>query len=215
MTTSSWNFENDFHHHVGTDRWDKYLAQYETVKLCSCEGAVVEVGVHKLNSLIRLYAFHQALGINVDFYGFDVFSSFPISNPHDALDSDFSFVSDFEQKTGGAFSFSKANSIISELSMTRTYLIEGDIFDTIPASLNLFSQGIRLLHIDVDIYPATLFALTSLVPLCNPGAIVLLDDYSHVEGATKAIDEFLLRSHSKFILKSLGTHRKIFYFQID
>ena len=43
----------------------------------------------------------------------------------------------------------------------------------------------------MDIYEPTKFALEKLFKKMSPNGIILIDDYSTVEGATKAVDEFL------------------------
>jgi len=211
---STWGIENAFHQKVKSDRWEKYLSQYEAVKLCTkgVRGCVVEVGVHKMNSMVRLHAFHKALGFDPTFVGFDMFDNFVVSNPETALASDFKFVEEFEEKTGGALSLEDAEEVARYHSISNIRLVKGDVFDTIPQSMNYLSEGIRFLHIDVDVFPATYFSLKRLIPVCNPGAIVLLDDYGHVEGATKAVDQFLAENPGRYVLRRLGFSRPVYYF---
>ena len=170
---NSWSIENEFHKYVRAERWTKYIAQYETVRRCSASvsGAVVEVGVHKMNSLVRLHAFHKALGLDPQYVGFDMFDTFMVSNPESALDSDFSFVQNFEEKTGGALSLEEAQKVADYHCISNIKLLKGDIFETIPENIDLFSSGIRFLHVDVDVLPATYFALQTLVPLSFPDTI--------------------------------------------
>jgi hypothetical protein len=57
-----------------------------------------------------------------------------------------------------------------------------------------------LLHIDVDVYEATMACLEHLYEKVVRGGIMVFDDYGQVEGATKAINAFV---------KSLGKGNKI------
>ena len=76
----------------------------------------------------------------------------------------------------------------------RCRLVNGDIRETLPVFLE--SQPglkIALLHLDMDIYEPTLFALEQLYDLVLPGGVVILDEYGLVPwaGETRAVDEFL------------------------
>ena len=50
---------------------------------------------------------------------------------------------------------------------------------------------ISFLHLDMDVYEPTLFALEQCWDRIIKGGIVVIDNYNAVFGATKAIDEFL------------------------
>jgi len=47
------------------------------------------------------------------------------------------------------------------------------------------------LHLDLDVYEPTRFALNNLYKYIAKNGIILLDDYSHIQGATLAVDEFI------------------------
>ena len=70
----------------------------------------------------------------------------------------------------------------------------GDIFETLPAYLKDNPQlRIALLHIDVDVYSPSKFALDLLFPHMVRGGLIIMDDYGTVEGETRAVDEFLAK----------------------
>ena len=48
-----------------------------------------------------------------------------------------------------------------------------------------------MLHLDLDVYEPTKFVLEILYKKISKNGIILLDDYSHIKGATLAVDEFL------------------------
>jgi len=76
----------------------------------------------------------------------------------------------------------------------RCRLVNGDIQKTLPPFLEA-NPGLKiaLLHLDMDIYEPTKFALEHLYDLVTPGGVVILDEYGLVPwaGETKAVDEFL------------------------
>ena len=48
-----------------------------------------------------------------------------------------------------------------------------------------------MLHLDLDIYEPTKFVLEILYEKISKNGIILIDDYTHIKGATLAVDEFL------------------------
>lgn len=55
------------------------------------------------------------------------------------------------------------------------------------------AEKIAFLHLDMDVYEPTAFALEQLMPRMVRGGIVVFDDYTMVEGATRAADELCQR----------------------
>ena len=68
---------------------------------------------------------------------------------------------------------------------------------------------ISFLHLDLDVYNPTSFALNSLFKYVAPEGIILLDDYKSIKGATIAINEFVREKRLK--LKTLKFNKKIKY----
>ena len=54
---------------------------------------------------------------------------------------------------------------------------------------------------DLDTYEPTKYALDKFSKMITKGGIILIDDYSTVYGATKAIDEFLKKNKKLKIQK--------------
>jgi hypothetical protein len=75
----------------------------------------------------------------------------------------------------------------------RCRLVEGDILETLPKFLEE-NPGLKisLLHLDVDLYKPTRFALELLYPHVVKGGIICFDEYGRIpwQGETKAVDEF-------------------------
>ncbi len=65
---------------------------------------------------------------------------------------------------------------------------------------------ISFLHLDMDVYEPTLFALEQCWDRIVNGGIVMIDDYNAVFGATKAVDEFLPKIGNPIIQKSSIAH---------
>ena len=60
---------------------------------------------------------------------------------------------------------------------------------------------ISFAHIDVDWHDPTLKSLELISSNLTNDGIIVIDDYFNWKGAKKAVDDFLSRSESKFIIK--------------
>ncbi len=69
----------------------------------------------------------------------------------------------------------------------RMNFIEGDVLETIPATL---PEKISLLRLDTDFYKSTLHELTHLYPRVVSGGVIYIDDYGWCKGARQATDEY-------------------------
>ena len=65
----------------------------------------------------------------------------------------------------------------------------------------------------MDIYSSTKFALNKLYKKMSPNGIILIDDCSTVEGATKAVDEFL-KKNKKLKLNKLKFYQQPSYIEV-
>ena len=68
------------------------------------------------------------------------------------------------------------------------------------------SIKISLLHLDMDVFNATKYVINKLQKYIVKGGIILIDDYSSVDGATKAIDQFL-KKNKKLKIKKLSFYK--------
>ena len=71
--------------------------------------------------------------------------------------------------------------------MERITFVEGDVAQTLLTSA---PSSIALLRLDTDWYESTKVGLEVLYPKLAVGAVCILDDYGHWEGARKAVDEY-------------------------
>jgi len=89
----------------------------------------------------------------------------------------------------------------------RCELVVGDIRETLPRFLAA-NSGLRmsLLHLDVDLYEPTLFALRTLYPLVVRGGAVIFDEYGLIpwEGETNAADEYFHEIGEKPVIRKFA-----------
>lgn len=189
--SKKWDYENGFYLTCETSRIGKLLNHLEIYKkITDLPGDILEFGVYKGTSLVRLLSFRNLLENENSrkVFGFDIYGKFP-----DALEleSDRQFVEKFENAGGYGISKTELEFHLHNKGFKNFELIEGDILKTIPEFISLNqARKIALLHIDVDVYEPTKLILESLWDKVVTGGILMLDDYGTVEGETKAVDEF-------------------------
>lgn len=205
-----WNCENMFYLKTDITRISNLINHYEIYKkILSIPGDIVECGVFKGVSLTRFLTFREILENynSRKIYGFDVFGKFP--KPKNQADK--SFLKRWEKSAGDGIDVRELNDILLDKKFSNFELVKGDVKKTIS---NLIKQNpslkLSLLHLDMDIYEPTKFTLNKLFPHIVKGGIILIDDYSTVFGATKAIDEFL-NLNKGLEIKKLNIYKKPSY----
>lgn len=185
-----YEIENGFYLRSHPTRMAKMLAHYELYrKIVDLPGAVVEMGVYKGASLMRFATFRHILenAHSRPLIGFDAFGDFPKEAVVGAADQQ--FISRFEAAGGPGIARTALEALIREKGFVNTRLVEGNVFDTLPQFVaERPSLKVALLHLDMDVYEPTAFALETLLPHMVRGGIVVFDDYGVVEGATRAAD---------------------------
>ncbi|MBD2703681.1 class I SAM-dependent methyltransferase [Spirosoma sp. BT702] len=189
----SFEYENNYYWSSDVNRMAKVMAHYELYKqTIDVPGAIVECGVFKGASLIRLATFRQLLNNPAakKIIGFDAFGPFPETEFADDKAWREKFISD-----------SGDEGIDTEQLMTVLHhkgigqnvdLVQGDVCQTIPSYLEKHPElRISLLNIDVDVYEPTKAVLEHLYDRVLPGGVIMLDDYANVfPGANAAVEEF-------------------------
>jgi hypothetical protein len=188
-----WDYENGYYWFSDQTRFEKFIAHYECYKSISMiPGDIVECGVFKACSLIRWATFRAMLNTNTSrqIIGFDAFGKFP--RDHVASKDDRDFINRFEEDSGDGLDQDEIQKVLLRKGIShRTTLVPGNVFHTIPRFLsNNPELRISLLHLDMDVYEPTDFALNQFWPFMVRGGLVVVDDYGTVAGATQAIDEF-------------------------
>jgi hypothetical protein len=185
-----WDYENGFYLTGHPMRLPKILAQYELYKkIIGLPGHVVECGVYKGASFIRLASFRQVLEspYSRKLIGFDAFGKFP----EQAEEDDAKFISEFEGNGGFGISEEEMHKVMDSKGYSHYELIRGDVTETIPEYIETHPElKIALLHVDVDVYKPTVSILENFYDRVVTGGLIVFDDYGTVAGETKAVDEF-------------------------
>jgi Macrocin-O-methyltransferase (TylF) len=184
--------ENNFYWSSAPTRMAKLLAHYELYKMVeNLPGAIVECGVFKGASLIRLATFRELFSnaYSKKIIGFDIFGKFP--------ETEFTKDKIARQKfidSAGEESISQEQLqqiLIHKRLEQNLELVAGDICETIPNYLEQHPElKISLLNLDTDIYEPAVVILEHLFPRIVKGGILILDDYGVFPGETKAVDEY-------------------------
>ena len=194
----AFHYENNFYLSCDCSRVTKAITQYKLFeKTVDIEGDIIECGVFKGASLARLLTFRENLEncLSRKIFGFDAFGRFPKAKNDKKSKR---LILPFEK----GISKDELDFLLKEKKFRNFELIKGDIRKTLPIFLKKNSElKISLLHLDMDIYEPTKFALKILFHRIVKGGIILIDDYNVVPGATKAIDEFLKKNISLKIQK--------------
>ncbi len=205
--TNIWEAENIFYLLSKTNRLIQVLNLYEIYKnISNLEGDILECGVFKGSSLIKLMTFRKILGEEKKrkIYGFDVFGKFP----EPKLKKDKKFLKNWENKVKKILTLEELNYHLKKKNFKNFELIKGNITNTIPKFLKRKKNlKISLLHLDMDIYEGTSFALNKLFSRVVKNGIIVIDDYKTVHGATIAVDEFL-KKNPKYTIKKVKNYKK-------
>jgi len=165
-------------------------------KVLEVQGAIVECGVHKANSLFLYYHLSSCLepyNFNRKIIGFDSFEGFRSITSNDdkkLIESDLSDTS-FENISAWA-KLHDLNKAISHIP--KIELVKGDATQTIPKFVEENPHLIiALLYLDFDLYAPTSVALKHLLPLVPKGGIVGFDEINckKFQGETIALKEHL------------------------
>ena len=200
-----WYAENAFYLRSQPNRIIQLTNLYEIYKkILKIEGDIVECGVFKGASFIKLLTFGKFLDSKIRrrAFGFDVFGKFPKPK----LKGDKLFLRSWEKSAGNGINHFELNRYLKEKNFKNFKLIKGDVIDTIPRFIKKNKKlKIALLHLDMDVYEGTKCAFDHLADKVVKNGIILVDDFKIVQGATKATKEYLNRN------KKLKIQKVMFY----
>ncbi len=187
-----WDYENGWHWFSSPSRMHKLLAQYELYKrIADLPGHVLEFGVYKAVSLIRLASFRQLLEVDHSrsIIGFDAFGRFPVDGV--SLGADRDFIARFECEGGDGLSADDVLLMLKRKGFSNIELVPGDVLDTLPRYLERHPElRVAYLHLDMDVKEPTELVLKLVYDRVVPGGLIVLDDYGTVAGETIAVDAF-------------------------
>jgi hypothetical protein len=190
ILSNPWEIENKFYLNSDPSRLKKIICHYEIFKkTANISGSIVECGVFKGNSLIRFITFRDMLSNNKKkVVGFDVFGKFP----RQQIKQDNKFAKHHDKNIGLGINFSKLLKTLKSKKFKNFSLTKGPIEKTLKIFLKKNKNfKISFLHLDLDVYKPTYYALNKLYKKVSKGGIILLDDYGKIQGATKATNDFL------------------------
>ena len=217
--TDVWDAENIWFLKSNISRIGKLLSQYEIYKkIIDLPGCIIECGVFKGSSAARLLSFRKILenDFSREFYGFDTFKNFSLKKNKIDKKYELNFINDFKNEAGLPILKNELINLFEKKKFENYEFIEGDIFKTIPKFVKRKKHlKIALLHLDLDLYPGTKFALEKLAKYMIKGGIIMFDDYGLEYGETKAVDEFLKKNKKKLKIKLNSIHQKPSYIIID
>jgi hypothetical protein len=126
------------------------------------------------------------------FFGFDTFTGLP---------EKWEFLSNSMEQ--GHFS---TGGVVPDIKDTRVSFVPGLFQDTLPKFLKENPITNRLVvHLDADIYSATLYTLTRMHELLKPGTIIVFDEFSSVLHEFRALEDYCSSYRVKY--KVLGATR--------
>ena len=129
-----WEAENNYYLFSKVDRLIQVINLYEIYKkIKNLEGDIVECGVFKGSSLIKLMTFRKAMGENYKrkVYGFDVFGKFPKPK----FKKDKKFLNNWEKSINNVITETELNFHLKKKKFNNFQLIKGNIQHTIPKFL--------------------------------------------------------------------------------
>ena len=166
-------------------------------KILTTQGAVVEGGVYRANSLMTFYHLSNILetnNFNRKIIGFDTFSGFPHVDSVKDAEGSIGHLSDTSLEViKKMIDIQEEDKFIPH--MKKIELVVGDVTETIPSYVESNPYLIiALLYLDFDLYEPTKIALEYLLPLVPKGGVVGFDEINQKKwaGETIALKEKLL-----------------------
>ena len=163
--------------------YDRLYTLWQAVSGLSCDNlALAEVGAYRGGSARFVAETLRHHGWSNPLYVFDTFEGHAVVDP----------TVDGKHKVGKQF---KATSLEKVERYLRYYdnvqITKGDFCQT--ATVLDEVGDFWSVHVDVDVYPVTLFALRYFANRMVPGGMIVVDDYGfkRTRGAEKAVEEFV------------------------
>lgn len=212
MKKNFFETENNFYQLAPFSRLEKFITQLELFKKSiEVKGDIIEFGVYKGNSLIRLISFNKIFNKRKKkIYGFDVFNKFPFGSNKKDEKHRINFVKDAGENS---INKNKLIKILKKKKFTNFKLIKGNVLKTIPTFLKKNNKlKFSFINLDLDLYEPSLLVLENFYPKLSKNGILMLDNFNEFFGETKAVKEFCKKKKIKISNLSLNG-KKIFYIQ--
>ena len=203
-TQSMYDSETDFNLQMNRERIAKFLIHYEIFKkINKVKGDIVECGIFKGTSFVRLAVLRDLFKKKSKLVGFDIFGD---KYPNTAFKN--------EQKHRNHWIKTAGHSSISEQQLIKVFkkkkiknfkLIKGDVIKTIPEYIKKNQKmKISFLNIDLAFVEPTECALDYFYSKVSKGGAIVFDNYggtgkdgTFYEGETRVIRNFLKKKRKK------------------
>lgn len=166
--------------------YDRLYTLWQATQALRPGSIAVEIGVYRGGSARFLAEATRSLEGGIELYACDTFVGHPV------VDASV----DGRHRVGESF----ADVVLSDVQgylapFDNVRIVVGDIRER---AADIPDRPIGLLHVDVDVYPATRFSLDHFAQRVDVGGVVIVDDYGFTTcaGAKKAVDEFVAENDS-------------------
>jgi O-methyltransferase len=175
-------------------------------------GAIVECGVWRGGSMQAVaHALLARRVVDRDLHLFDTFAGMPAPTARDRR-RDGRLAADLMErrpKDSRVWAIATLDDVRAGMAETgyppeRIHYHAGLVEDTVPAEA---PPDIALLRLDTDWYESTRHELEHLYDRLPSGAVLLLDDYGHWQGARQAVDEYLDETRARLLLLPVSSGR--------
>lgn len=180
-------------------------------------GDFVESGVWMGGSIMAAARTLVELGdTSRDLYLYDTFEGLPEPGEHDRIaGSDVPAEQVYAELNAAAgdkpyldapIDVVRSNVARTGYPLDKIHAVAGMVEDTIPATA---PERIAFLRLDTDWYSSTKVEMETLFPRLSANGILILDDYGYLEGARKAVDEYLLNYPHPVFLHRIDTSGRL------
>jgi Macrocin-O-methyltransferase (TylF) len=174
-------------------------------------GSIVECGVWRGGSMMMAALTLQALGdTSRNLYLFDTFAGLPKPNASEDVDlwghsaynewTRHRLTDESSDWAAASIEEVRANLAATGYPSEKLIFVKGMVQQTLPTAA---VDRIALLRLDTDRYESTVCELESLYPRVVDNGILIIDDYGHMRGQRKAVDEYFARNQPFLLLNRI------------
>ena len=205
---------------TSTERLNGLCEAVRYISQCQIPGDVVECGVWRGGSMMAIasmLALHN--DCERELHLFDTFEGMSEPTGADvAINGETAkslLAIEDKEDAKSVWCVSSLDEVKSHMSQTdypaeRTHYHVGKVEDTIPGAA---PEQIALLRLDTDWYESTAHELEHLFPRLAEGAVVIVDDYGHWQGARQAVDEYFQKHNIGMMLHRMDYTGRIGIYQ--
>lgn len=199
---------------------ERLYAMYKATEyICNAgvPGSVVEAGVWRGGSMMMAALTLQACGdIGRDLYLLDTFEGLPRPNASEDVDlwghsaynewTRHRLTDESSDWAAASLDEVRANLASTGYPSERLVFIKGMVQKTLPTAR---VDRIALLRLDTDWYESTVCELDNLYPHVTENGVLIVDDYGHMRGQRKAVDEYFSRNPPAILLNRIDYSGRI------